>query len=173
MAYSRTPLEINVNFTFNEWREEINAAIERLNQLFNASDELEPMPGAIIGSPVINTPTITGGTQDSPTVTDGIYNTPTINNATASSGTYDGITITNSTLDGTNTFPGLGTAAVRDIGTGVSDVPVYSDLEAGSDSDEPNALLIVGSYLGQMFYDTSGPGWYIWNGSSWDQLATV
>lgn len=109
MAYSRKPITISNNSTVGTWVSEINAAITKQNELFNASNQFAPEPGAILESPTISgglidgatlsgvtfpsaelfssklwssrviNPTISGGTQDSPSIS-----TPSLANPTVS-----------------------------------------------------------------------------------------
>lgn len=155
--------------TLNEWREELNAAIVRLNELFNGTDGLEPMVGAIFNSPTINTPTIVGGTQDNPVVSTGTFNNPTINNATINSSTIDGATLTNAVITSA-TYTELGSGAFANIGAGIGDLAIQSDLEAASGAGVP---VDPGAYLGQLYRNTDVPGWFIWNGATWDQIGIL
>jgi hypothetical protein len=169
MAYSRKPITISSGDTLNEWRDELNATIERLNEMFNSSDELQPKSGAKILSPEITTPIVTGGTFSDSIITSATVNDPIVSNPTITGGSSNGSTITNAVINDA-TFNNLGTASARDIGTGVSDVPVYSDLEAATDSEAPSNN---GAFLGQLYYDSNDEDWYIWNGTSWDQISIV
>lgn len=56
MPYSRKPINITTNSTIGEIREELNASITKLNELFNVANELEPAP-----NPVLHSVTISGG----------------------------------------------------------------------------------------------------------------
>lgn len=107
MPYSRKPIEVNTTKTFNEWRTEINAAIVKLNELFNASNEFEVHPGGLL-----NAVTISGSTiGESSTFSNGsIDNTSltivTIDNSNIDNSTLNGVTIRNSVLESSNTIQG-------------------------------------------------------------------
>lgn len=171
MAYSTKPVSISSGDTLIEWRNELNKAIERLNELFNSSDEFEPKTGAIFNSSVINNPSITNGSITGTTITNATINGATISNPTVvSGGTFSGGSVINNAVINDATFNNLGTAAFADIGNGVTDVALYTDLEAATDEGVPTS---DGAYLGQMFYDSDNSDWYIWNGTSWDQISIV
>lgn len=99
MPYSRKPIEIDTTRTFNEWRIEMNAAITKLNELFDASNEFTARPGGTLESV-----TISGSTVNESTIMDSILNVVTINSSTWNDGVIDGATVRNSTFESTNSY---------------------------------------------------------------------
>lgn len=89
MPYSRKPIYLTTNSTVNEIREEINATITKLNELFNDSNELETRI-----NPILNNPTILNGTASGTVVESGTFKNPSISDAV----------IENSIIGNTNTF---------------------------------------------------------------------
>lgn len=108
MPYSRKPIQITTNSTVDEIRVELNATITKLNELFNALNELEPAP-----NPVFHNVTLSGGLANDVILESGIVRQTVIEDSviglsntvdisfddkSANNFTLDNSTLTNSTL---------------------------------------------------------------------------
>lgn len=117
MAYSREPITIGHTDTLGEWITELNATVTKLNELFNASNEFQPQPGAILESPTISGATFTGTvTSSGQTLTDAqIFGSTLINSVlntpTMTSGVSTFLTLNTATISGASSIDGSYTNA--------------------------------------------------------------
>lgn len=106
MPYSRKPVIVDVNKTFNEWRIEINAAITKLNELFDTSNEFHPAPGALFDAVTVSGSTITESTFQEGAIDNSTLSVVTIENSTWNNGVIDGATVRNAVFESSNTIQG-------------------------------------------------------------------
>lgn len=107
MPYSRKPIEVNTTRTFNDWRIEINAAIAKLNELFNSDNEFNPRPGALLDAVTISGSIIDYDTTfRNSNIHSSDINISTIRNSEIYNGIIDGATIRYTILESTTTVRG-------------------------------------------------------------------
>lgn len=117
MPYSREPITIGQTDTLGKWIAELNATVTKLNELFNANNEFQPQPGAILESPTISGATFTGSvTSSGQTLTDAqIFGStlinPVISTPTMTSGVSTFLELNNATMSGVTSTDGVFTGA--------------------------------------------------------------
>lgn len=115
MAYSRAPVEITLSDTFNELREEVNAAFQRLNELFENND-FQPLAGAYLEQATLKNgnvedtdiieSTIDNSTIKNSQVNDSTIENSDVENAQINNSTMDNGVIRNTEIEDTTTFSG-------------------------------------------------------------------
>ena len=104
MAYSRKPIIIELTNKLNDLRIEFNASVEKLNELFNASNEFEPQPGSVLVSPTISGASVEASTLNGSTLNSASIVSSTLENSNFNNGTVDNGTIQNSVIESSTTW---------------------------------------------------------------------